>query len=232
MKRRATLLLVAATVLFIVTRALESRFPWLGIVGATAEAAMVGGLADWFAVTALFRHPLGIPIPHTAIVPARKDRVGRTLGAFVQRNFLSRDVIEHRLRSSRSAGGIAEWLAEPDNARTIARNAAAALSSAAQMLARRRRPGRASTGVSRSACATMHLAPLLGKVLGVITDGQSSSGGARRGDRPRLAHREREQPTLIRAAHRAGDAVVDSVGGRRQDLQARARAIQRTAHES
>ena len=63
------------------------------------EAAMVGGLADWFAVTALFRHPLGIPIPHTAIVPARKDRVGRTLGAFVQRNFLSRDVIEHRMRS-------------------------------------------------------------------------------------------------------------------------------------
>ncbi|HTI64390.1 MAG TPA: DUF445 family protein, partial [Gemmatimonadaceae bacterium] len=71
MKRRATLLLVAATVLFIIARLLESRFGWLDVVRATMEAAMVGGLADWFAVTALFRHPLGIPIPHTAIVPAR-----------------------------------------------------------------------------------------------------------------------------------------------------------------
>ena len=85
MKRRATLLLVAAAVLFVVTRTLESRYHWLSIVRATMEAAMVGGLADWFAVTALFRHPMGIPIPHTAIVPAKKDRVGRTLGAFVQR---------------------------------------------------------------------------------------------------------------------------------------------------
>ena len=98
MKRRATLLLAGATVLFIITRAFESRYPWLGIIRATMEAAMVGGLADWFAVTALFRHPLGIPIPHTAIVPSRKDRVGRTLGAFVQRNFLTREVIEFRLR--------------------------------------------------------------------------------------------------------------------------------------
>ena len=71
MKRRATLLLVGASILFVVSRALQPRFPWLAIVVATAEAAMVGGLADWFAVTALFRHPLGIPIPHTAIVPAK-----------------------------------------------------------------------------------------------------------------------------------------------------------------
>src|SRR4051812_50075901 len=99
MKRNATLLLIAVTVLFFITRCFESRYTWLGIIRATMEAAMVGGLADWFAVTALFRHPLGIPIPHTAIVPAKKDRVGRTLGAFVQRNFLSREVIEHRMSS-------------------------------------------------------------------------------------------------------------------------------------
>jgi uncharacterized membrane-anchored protein YjiN (DUF445 family) len=92
---------------------------------------MVGGLADWFAVTALFRHPLGIPIPHTAIVPARKDRVGRTLGAFVQRNFLTRDVIEHRLRAAQVGKRLAEWLADPVNARTIARSAASAMSSGA-----------------------------------------------------------------------------------------------------
>ncbi len=170
MKRRATLLLVAATVLFVVTRALETRWAWMGYVRATMEAAMVGGLADWFAVTALFRHPLGIPIPHTAIVPARKDRVGRTLGAFVQRNFLSRDVIENRLRSLEVGRRIAEWLAEPTNARTIARSAAGAVSSAAQML----RDEDVQDVIDRSLAQrvrSMHLAPLLGKVLGVITEG-------------------------------------------------------------
>src|SRR5689334_15353942 len=134
MKRRATALLIGATVIFIVARFFESRYPWVGIIRATTEAAMVGGLADWFAVTALFRHPMGIPIPHTAIVPARKDRVGRTLGAFVQKNFLTREVIEHRLRAAQVGKRLAEWLADPVNARTIARSAASAMSSGAQML--------------------------------------------------------------------------------------------------
>ena len=79
MKRRATALLVIAAVVFVVARLLEPRFPWLGYLRATAEAAMVGGVADWFAVTALFRQPMGLPIPHTAIIPARKDRIGRSL---------------------------------------------------------------------------------------------------------------------------------------------------------
>ena len=105
MKRRATGLLIVATAIFGVTRWYESRYPWLGFFRAAAEAAMVGGLADWFAVTALFRHPLGLPIPHTAIVAARKDRIGRTLGNFVQYNFLARDVVERRLAAMR----IAEW---------------------------------------------------------------------------------------------------------------------------
>jgi uncharacterized membrane-anchored protein YjiN (DUF445 family) len=169
MKRRATLLLVGATIVFIITRALESRFPWLGIVRATMEAAMVGGLADWFAVTALFRHPLGIPIPHTAIVPARKDRVGRTLGAFVQRNFLTRDVIEGRMRSLQVGRRIVEWLADPDNARTISRHAAAALGSAAQML----RDEDMQAIIDRSVATrvrTMKIAPILGRVLEVITE--------------------------------------------------------------
>ncbi|HEY9225794.1 MAG TPA: DUF445 family protein [Gemmatimonadaceae bacterium] len=169
MKRRATMLLVGASVLFVITRALESRYPWLGIVRATMEASMVGGLADWFAVTALFRHPLGIPIPHTAIVPAKKDRVGRTLGAFVQRNFLSRDVIEHRLRSVQVGRRLAEWLANPENARTISRNAAMAMSSAAQML----RDEDVEKVIDRSIAQrvrSMHLAPLLGRVLTVMTE--------------------------------------------------------------
>ncbi len=169
MKRRATLLLVAATIVFIIARVLESRFTWLAVVRATAEASMVGGLADWFAVTALFRHPLGIPIPHTAIVPARKDRVGRTLGAFVQRNFLTREVIEHRLRAAQVGKRMAEWLTEPANARTIARSAASAMSSGAQML----RDEDVQDVIDRSLAKrvrSMHLAPLLGKVLAVMTE--------------------------------------------------------------
>ena len=169
MKRRATLLLVAATVIFIVARILEGRFAWLTIVRATCEAAMVGGLADWFAVTALFRHPLGIPIPHTAIVPSRKDRVGRTLGAFVQRNFLTREVIEYRLRAAEVGRRLAEWLAEPENARKISRNVASAMSSGAEML----RDDDVQEVIDRSLAKrvrSMHLAPLLGKVLAVMTE--------------------------------------------------------------
>ena len=81
------------------------------------EAAMVGGLADWFAVTALFRHPLGIPIPHTAIIPERKDQFGETLGDFVQDSFLTPEAIVERVRGGRGrCPGLAAWLAEPDNA--------------------------------------------------------------------------------------------------------------------
>jgi uncharacterized membrane-anchored protein YjiN (DUF445 family) len=170
MKRRATLLLVAATVLFVVARAFEARYSWLGIVRATMEASMIGGLADWFAVTALFRHPLGIPIPHTAIVPAKKDRVGRTLGAFVQRNFLARDVVEARLRTLGVGRRLAEWLADPGNARAISRSAATAVSSAAQMLSDDDVQSMIDRGLAERVRA-MHLAPVLGKVLGVMTEG-------------------------------------------------------------
>ena len=84
MKRLATGLLVLAAMVYIATLLLESRWPWLSWVRAAAEAAMVGGVADWFAVTALFRHPLGIPIPHTAIIPQNKDRIGDTLAVFLR----------------------------------------------------------------------------------------------------------------------------------------------------
>src|ERR671912_2195152 len=97
MKLRATGLLVLMGIVFIVARALEPQYPWLGYLRATAEASMVGGIADWFAITALFRHPLNIPIPHTAIIPNRKDRIGRTLGSFVQHNFLSPEILGPRL---------------------------------------------------------------------------------------------------------------------------------------
>ena len=107
MKFFATALLVVATIVFLVARALEEHHGWAGYVRAFAEAAMIGALADWFAVTALFRHPLGLPIPHTAIIPNRKDQIGRSLGEFVQTNFLTREVLNERLarRACRQAAG-------------------------------------------------------------------------------------------------------------------------------
>src|SRR5688500_20072221 len=106
-------MLVVATGIYLAARLLESRWPWLGYVRATAEASMVGGLADWFAVTALFRYPMGIRIPHTAIIPNRKERIGRSLGNFVQNNFLSPPVIRAKLQGAGVARKLADWLAEP-----------------------------------------------------------------------------------------------------------------------
>ena len=125
MKLAATGLLLAATLVFIVTRSLEDRWTWLGFVRATAEAAMVGALADWFAVTALFRHPLGLPIPHTAIIPNRKDQLGRGLGTFVQTNFLAPAVLSERLRSVGVAERFGFWLSQPEHAHRLSSNAGA-----------------------------------------------------------------------------------------------------------
>ncbi|HEY0303653.1 MAG TPA: DUF445 family protein, partial [Longimicrobiales bacterium] len=117
MKRVATGMLVLATLIFVVAHLLEPRYPWLAFVRATAEAAMIGGVADWFAVTALFRHPMGIPIPHTAIVPRHKDRVGRILAGFLQRHFLSAEVVSEKLRSAGGARPHRGWIVHTGNAR-------------------------------------------------------------------------------------------------------------------
>ncbi|WP_375427833.1 DUF445 domain-containing protein [uncultured Sphingomonas sp.] len=117
MRLVATGLLVAMAVLFLGSRALIGAYPrdtlFWGFVRAFAEAAMVGGLADWFAVTALFRHPLGIPIPHTAIVPNNKERIGDTLAQFLRTYFLVPAVIVKRMRRLDVAGAIAHWLTDP-----------------------------------------------------------------------------------------------------------------------
>ena len=134
MKLKAGGLLVLAAVTFAISHYLSASYPWLAWVQAFSEAAMVGGLADWFAVTALFRHPLGIPIPHTAIIPARKDRVGQVLGAFVERNFLNRQVIEGRLIEAKLGERLAKFLSDPANSRAVARHAARGLVAAAESL--------------------------------------------------------------------------------------------------
>ncbi len=171
MKRRATYLLAGAAVVFVIARVLEQRFGfWMGALRATAEASMVGGLADWFAVTALFRHPLGIPIPHTAIVAKRKDRVGRALGGFVQRNFLSRAVIESRLRALGVAERLAAWLSEPAHARTIARQTVRAVASGVQAL----RDADVEPMVERSVASRVRafrVAPVVARLMEVLTEG-------------------------------------------------------------
>ncbi|HWI30635.1 MAG TPA: DUF445 domain-containing protein [Microbacterium sp.] len=112
--------LIAMAVLFVVAFALQDAYPWAAYVRAFAEGGMVGALADWFAVTALFRHPLGIPIPHTAIIPNRKDEIGRTLGEFVETNFLSGDIVRTKLASTRIAARVGAWLTEPAHAARVA----------------------------------------------------------------------------------------------------------------
>jgi uncharacterized membrane-anchored protein YjiN (DUF445 family) len=119
-KRRATGLLVAAAVVYVVARVYESTHPAVGYVRAFCEAAMVGGLADWFAVTALFRHPLGVPLPHTAIIPANKDRIGEALGRFVERNFLSNEVVSIKLDQIDFATLVGRWLADPARSGPVA----------------------------------------------------------------------------------------------------------------
>ncbi len=169
MKRRATGLLVGAVVIYAITRLLEPRYGWIGFIRAMAEAAMIGGLADWFAVTALFRHPLGIPIPHTAIIPARKDRVARAIGAFVQHNFLTRPVIEARLRNVRIGEKVATWIARPANARLIARQTAHALASGAQVLRDEDVQELIEHSLEQRIRAT-RIAPIAGRMLSVVTE--------------------------------------------------------------
>jgi uncharacterized membrane-anchored protein YjiN (DUF445 family) len=115
MKLVALGLLLAAAAIYVLTTVAGAE-GWVGYAQAFAEAAMVGALADWFAVTALFRHPLGIPIPHTAIVPRRKDQIGRSLGEFVESNFLTHEVLEERLEHAQVGLRLGNWLAKPEHA--------------------------------------------------------------------------------------------------------------------
>jgi uncharacterized membrane-anchored protein YjiN (DUF445 family) len=116
MRTVALALLVAAAAVYLATL---DRDGFLGFVNAGAEASMVGAIADWFAVTALFRHPLRLPIPHTALIPRRKDDLGRGLQEFVGENFLAEDVVRERITSARIAARVGDWLAEEANARRV-----------------------------------------------------------------------------------------------------------------
>jgi len=120
MRLVATLLLVLMAAIYAATSRLGDAYAWAPYLRAFAEAGMVGACADWFAVTALFRRPLGLPIPHTGIVPANKERIADALGRFIATNFLTRRTLDSKLRNVDAAGAIARWLADPGNSNKIA----------------------------------------------------------------------------------------------------------------
>ena len=168
MRRRATGLLGLAAAIFVAARVLEAAHPWLGFVRATAEASLVGGLADWFAVTALFRRPLGLPIPHTAIIATQKDRIGRVLGNFVQKHFLAPEVVATELRGLALSDRAADWLADPVHRDQLARQLASALAATIEALP----DAEFRDLVRRGTLEGLHgaaVAPFLGNVLTVLT---------------------------------------------------------------
>ncbi|QGK72464.1 DUF445 family protein [Allosaccharopolyspora coralli] len=136
MKAVALGLLIAAAIIYVITRWAENQGGpvWVGFVRAMAEAGMVGALADWFAVTALFKRPMGLPIPHTAIIKTRKDSLGESLGDFVGTNFLAEDVVRDKLRNAEIPRRVGVWLEDEDHAERVTSELATAARGAVQVL--------------------------------------------------------------------------------------------------
>ncbi len=166
-RRRATAFLAGATVLFLAVTAAGVHGTFPGYVQAGAEAAMVGGVADWFAVTALFRRPLGLPIPHTALLVERKDQFAATLGQFVQENFLNADVLAERIRATRLVPRLVAWLTDQANAVRFAGHAADLVVMVADALHDDDVQRVFSAGLTRAA-GDVDLAPMAGRALRVI----------------------------------------------------------------
>jgi uncharacterized membrane-anchored protein YjiN (DUF445 family) len=170
------LLVLAAIVYVVARRAEEAGAPaWVGFVRAAAEAGMIGGLADWFAVTALFRRPLGLPIPHTALIPTRKDALGESLGDFVGGNFLAEEVVRSRVRQAGVSGRVGVWVAEEPHAKRVAAEAAVAVRGALEVL----RDDDVQDLLERTVLRPLAEAPVgppLGQLLGRVVDDGSHHG--------------------------------------------------------
>jgi uncharacterized membrane-anchored protein YjiN (DUF445 family) len=166
MKLIATGMLVAMAGIYLAARRFEAFHPAIGFVKAFAEAAMVGGLADWFAVTALFRHPLGLPIPHTAIIPRNKDRIGDTLAQFLKDNFLTPAVVARRMRHMDVAAAAGRFLADPDHggAGRLREGASRLLADILEALDDNRLGGMAKSAIANRIRA-LEVSPLLGQSL-------------------------------------------------------------------
>lgn len=163
----ATGLLVVMALIFLALRQFEGPHPGWGYAIAFTEAAMVGGLADWFAVTALFRHPLGIPIPHTAIIPVNKDRIADTMAAFLRENFLTPPVVTRRLYGFNFAAGAGEFLADSQRAEQSQVRAGVTnfLADMLQSLNEEQLGGLVKSGL-RQQLKRIDLSPLAGQILG------------------------------------------------------------------
>ena len=176
-RRIATGLLLVMAAVFVATHVAAARWPehagWLGFVRAFAEAAMVGGLADWFAVTALFRHPLGLPIPHTAIVPRNKDRIGDTLAVFIRQNFLIPRIIARRMRSLDIAGVAGRFLTDPSvSPGRMRRGASRLIADMVGSLDQDRLGGMVKSALAEQ-IRKLDIAPLLGQTLvAAMADGR------------------------------------------------------------
>ncbi|SNR39675.1 Uncharacterized membrane-anchored protein YjiN, DUF445 family [Blastococcus mobilis] len=171
MKRLATGLFGVAAAVFLACVLLgEDAGAWVGYVRATAEASMVGALADWFAVTALFRHPLRLPIPHTAIIPRKKDQIGASLGTFVQENFLTRTVVEEKLITIDVPGRLGGFLSAPGRAERLAGDASAAVTALAGLLRDEELEPAVAALVDRKLHDTP-AAPVLARVLELVVEG-------------------------------------------------------------
>ena len=160
----ATGMLVAMAAIFMAANRLEPLHPAWGFVRAFAEAAMVGGLADWFAVTALFRHPLGLPIPHTAIIPKNKDRIGDTLAQFLRDNFLTPSVVARRMRSVDVAGAIGRFLATPPGEGRLRQGGSRLIADVLESLDHERLGGMVKGAVANRMRA-LEVSPLLGQTM-------------------------------------------------------------------
>lgn len=169
MRGLATGLLVLMVAVYAGSRyALAQGAPaWLGFVEAFAEAAMVGAIADWFAVTALFRHPFGLPVPHTAIIPRNKEKLGNVLGRFIANNFLTPEALSHKLQSVDVARHLADWLSQPGHARLVADRVAGSVPAVFDALGDEHVRPMIRQGFVR-ALRSVDVAPVAGKVLGVL----------------------------------------------------------------
>lgn len=169
MRVMATAMLLLMAAVFLIARRLEPLHPAWGFVGAFSEAAMVGGLADWFAVTALFRHPLGLPIPHTAIIPRNKNRIGDTLAQFLRDNFLTPSVVARRMRKIDVAGAIGRFLISPPGEGRLRAGASRLVVDLLQALDQERLGGMIK-GAIAARLKAMEVSPLLGQTLAAAID--------------------------------------------------------------
>jgi uncharacterized membrane-anchored protein YjiN (DUF445 family) len=175
MKWIALALLCGAALLYVFASLLQHRHPGWGYVAAFSEAAMVGAIADWFAVVALFRHPLGLPIPHTAIIPSNKDRIGANLANFICANFLSTEQVLAKLQRFDAGARVAQWLATPRHAEQLSSHLGATLSYALSALDDERVRRFIRTGVLAQ-LAEIDVARLSGQLLDVLTSDRRHQG--------------------------------------------------------